>query len=49
MLRSLLTPAFALAGALPLFADPPEPKVGPADGGTVVATGQLVRPAGEAR
>ena len=35
------------ATALLLVAGPPEPKVGPTADGTVVTTGQLVRPAGE--
>jgi YVTN family beta-propeller protein len=36
-----------LLTSLAVAADPPEPKVGPAADGTVVSTGQLVRPAGE--
>jgi YVTN family beta-propeller protein len=36
-----------LAPALLLLAAPPEPKVGPTPDGTVVSTGQLVRPSGE--
>ncbi|MCU0704647.1 MAG: hypothetical protein MUF18_11780 [Fimbriiglobus sp.] len=41
-------PAFLLALApVLLLAAPPEPKVGPTPDGTIVSTGQLVRPAGE--